>query len=150
MLTATAGVLVKVEAVGAPKSTTLTWAYAGADGRKGAEAETSDASRCRSRAFSRCGPEDCTSNLFTMQAITPVGGSTRPASRLHSPAGDMLLAFPAGSVLGLADFPTWIAATPVTKPVMPAVAPHLPVLTGAGRDAGCAAALCSLAGRCSR
>ena len=130
VITARSGVLVKLEAPGAPNPTVLTWAYAGADGRKGGRSGDIGCESVPVSQYFQVRPEDCAGNLYTMQTIGASNGGARPASRLHAPAGALLLAFPVGSVLGLAEFPAWTASEPVTRPTVPEVAPHLPILTG--------------------
>jgi hypothetical protein len=114
-----AGFMLQVAAHDVPASTTLTWAFGGVSGRKGARngdigCEVEPVSR-----FFQVRPEECADNLYTIEMV-PV-----PSCLLHSPTCDLRLAFPAGSHLSLADATTWDAPVVAAGP-----APRLPILTG--------------------
>jgi hypothetical protein len=130
VLSDTAGLLVKIEFKGAPKGARITWAYAGGDGRKGSRSGDIGCESVPVSRFFQVNPQDCAGNLYSMQTYTPTGGGPLPASRLHSPAGDVLLVFPAGSKLAVAGFESW-SSKPIGQPMGADVAPHLPMLTGA-------------------
>ncbi len=130
VLSDTAGLLVKVIFKGAPKRARITWAYAGADGRKGSRSGDIGCESVPVSRFFQVGPQDCADNLYSTQTYLPSSGNPLPASRLHSPAGDVLLVFPAGSHLAVAGFESW-SSKPVGQPTGGDAAPHLPMLTGA-------------------
>ena len=130
VLSDAAGLLVKVDLKGAPKEARITWAYAGADGRKGGRGGDIGCESVPVSRFFQVRPQDCADNLYSMQTYTPSGGGPLPSSRLHSPAGDVLLVFPVGSHLAVVDFKSW-SSDPIGEPKATDVAPHLPMLTGA-------------------
>jgi len=124
-----AGLMLRAEAHDVSPSTALTWAFGGVSGRKGARngdigCEVEPVSR-----FFQVRPEECAGNRYTLET------APTPSSLLESPAGDLLLTFPAGSHLGVADAGTWdapIIATgeAATEPGTTGAAPQLPILTG--------------------
>ena len=114
-----AGFMLQVEAHYVPPAASLTWAFGGVSGRKGARngdigCEVEPVSR-----FFQVRPEECADNLYTIE-MAPA-----PSCLLHSPTCDLRLRFPAGSHLSLADASTWEAPIAVAGP-----APRLPILTG--------------------
>jgi hypothetical protein len=124
-----AGLMLQVEAHDVPPHAALTWAFGGVSGRKGARngdigCEAEPVSR-----FFQVRPEECSANRYTIET------APAPSSLLESPTGDLLLAFPAGSRLNVADVGTW--EVPITATEQAAsehgatgAAPRLPVLTG--------------------
>jgi hypothetical protein len=130
VLSDAAGLLVKVMFKGAPKGARITWAFAGADGRKGSRSGDIGCESVPVSRFFQVSPQDCADNLYSMHTYTPSRGAPLPSSRLHSPAGDVLLVFPSGSRLALAGVESW-SSKPIGQPAFGDVAPHLPMLTGA-------------------
>src|ERR1017187_7515881 len=124
-----AGVMLQIEARDVSLSTALTWAFGGVSGRKGARngdigCEVEPVSR-----FFQVRPEECVGNQYTLE-MAPT-----PSSLLESPTGSLVLTFPAGSHLGVADAGTWdapiIATAQAASDYGPTgVAPQLPILTG--------------------
>jgi len=129
VLTADAGLLVKAELKGVPPGTRLTWAFAGADGRKGGRNGDIGCESVPVSRYFEVHPEDCVSNLYTRESLKSSATGSRPARRLHSPSGNLLLSFPEGSSLDVRPFSAW-AKPPVGAEAGDAAAPHLPILTG--------------------
>jgi len=114
-----AGFMLEVLAHLVPASTSLTWAFGGVSGRKGARngdigCEVEPVSR-----FFQVRPEECADNVYII-VMAP-----EPSCLLHSPTCDLRLSFPAGSQLSVADASTWDAPIVAAGP-----APRLPILTG--------------------
>jgi hypothetical protein len=120
-----AGFMLQVEAHEVPAASALTWAFAGASGRKGARNGDIGTEGEPVAHFFQVRPEECSGNRYTIQA------APAPSSLLESPAGKLRLTFPAGSRLGIADFATW-GQPPVAAAETPSgsAAPRLPILTG--------------------
>src|ERR1019366_10176449 len=119
-----AGFMVQIAAHGVPPSIALTWAFGGVSGRKGARngdigCEVEPVSR-----FFQVRPEECTGNRYTLE-MAPT-----PASLLQSPTCNLLLTFPAGSRLSVADVGAWEVPIIATEPGATSTAPRLPILTG--------------------
>ena len=119
-----AGFMLQIRAHGVPAAVALTWAFAGASGRKGQRngdigTEGEPVSR-----FFQVRPEECTANRYIIRT------EPAPSSLLESPAGNLLLTFPAGSQLKVADFARWHEAPTAVTPAATETAPRLPILTG--------------------
>jgi hypothetical protein len=119
-----AGFMLQIRAHVVPASVALTWAFAGASGRKGARngdigTEGEPVSR-----FFQVRPEECSGNRYTIQT------EPAPSSLLESPAGHLQLTFPAGSQLSIADFARWPEPPAAATPAASGAAPSLPILTG--------------------
>jgi hypothetical protein len=128
VLTATAGLLAKIEVANAAQPVTLTWAFAGADGRKGSRNGDIGCESVPVSRYFQVRPEDCADNQYSMDSLN-FGGSARPVSHLHSRAGAVLLAFPSGSKLAVAPFDQWATAPPASVTAADAP-PRLPILIG--------------------
>jgi hypothetical protein len=123
-----AGFMLQVGPHEVPAGTALTWAFAGASGRKGARNGDIGTEGEPVSHFFQVRPEECTANRYTIEAegeTAPV-----PASLLQSPAGNLRLAFPAGAHLRVADFATWDQPPAAAQAPPAPTTPRLPTLTG--------------------
>jgi hypothetical protein len=119
-----AGLMLQAEAHDVSPSTALTWAFGGVSGRKGARngdigCEVEPVSR-----FFQVRPEECAGNQYTIEAAPTT------SSLLQSPTCSLLLTFPAGSHLSVADVGTWDVPIIATEQAATSAAPQLPILTG--------------------
>jgi hypothetical protein len=115
------GVLLKISAKDVTPTVSLAWAFGGASGRQGRRNGDIGCEFEPVSSLFQLRPEECQNNLYTIE-------TTRPASRLRSPAGEFLLTFPADSRLSIAEFDQWYRA-PQSDDADSSLQ-DLPILTG--------------------
>jgi hypothetical protein len=102
-----AGFMVKVDGKDLPADTRLAWAFAGVSGRKGQRNGDIGCEKQPVSLFFQVRSEECIGNVFTLE---PAHATGRMSTRLKSHAAELILGFPAGSDLGVAEFNAWSAA----------------------------------------
>lgn len=130
VLTATAGVLVKVEPNGIPQAATLVWAFAGASGRRGSRSGDIGCESEPVSLFFQVRPEECANNHYVLESTDASGTGPRPSAQLHSPGGDLLFSFPTDSRLSIEDFRMWQQPPTAEAKHSGGPAPQRPILTG--------------------
>lgn len=113
-----AGILLRVEQHDMPPDVKLMWAFGGVSGRKGRRDGDIGCEVEPVNQFFQVRPEECAGNRYQ------VNGST---ARLHSRAADLLLQFPHGAALRVADARAW---TQSPADLLRSSGSDLPVLVG--------------------
>ncbi len=120
------GLLLKAQSENIPAGVSLAWAFAGASGRKGRRNGDIGCEVQPVAQFFQVRAEECNDNRYWLDTET---ADSRPASRLSSPAGELLLTFPEGSTLQVQSFDAWGHA-PLGSASPANAAPQQPILAG--------------------
>jgi len=123
------GLLLKAQSENIPAGVSLAWAFAGASGRKGRRNGDIGCEVQPVAQFFQVRAEECNDNRYWLDTET---ADSRPASRLSSPAGELLLTFPEGSTLQVRSFDDW-GHSPLGGAPPANAAPHQPILSGSCR-----------------
>ncbi len=120
------GLLLKAQGENVTADVSLAWAFAGASGRKGRRNGDIGCEVQPVAQFFQVRAEECNENRYWLDTVT---ADSRPASRLSSPAGELLLTFPEGSTLQVQSFDAWGHA-PLGNASPASAAPEQPILAG--------------------
>lgn len=123
------GLLLRVRGRNVPAGTLVTWGFGGVSGRKGRRNGDIGCEVEPVSQFFQVRPDECAGNSYSIETAAALGGTQRPASRLHSDFCELLLTFPPGSQLRVQDFSAW-ETPPTPKGGLADAPPKLPILTG--------------------
>ena len=112
------GFMLRVEPRNVPASVSLTFAFAGVSGRKGARNGDIGCENEPVSKFFQVRAEECNDNQYTIEGNSAL---------LQSPAADLRLMFPAGSQLRVADFTSWAQRVTTAKVEHPILTGSVPI-----------------------
>ena len=125
------GLLLKAQGEDVPAGVSLAWAFGGASGNKGRRNGDIGCEVQPVAQLFQVRAEECADNHYSLDDT-----AAHPAARLRSPAGELLLTFPADATLSIRSFDAWGLAPQTASATV--ASPVEPILTGHSKFRGAA------------